>query len=343
MNTKGKLLTVALTAVLAGPLMATPIALASDMGGSVEEQADITNWVANSPQRISSNMAMQHIDRSNLNGTRYIIQWGDTLWAISQSTGISVDKLCYDNHIRNANLIYAGDILILNRNGSVPANYHPNVNPYVVAQTKKTINNNVKSVNIVVSPKITVNQNQDNSDNSTNIYRANNNSTAPAESVDEDQSSSQSSQSSQSNSGSRQSSKNSSNSSQSVAKNDASQKLADKLSKTADKAKMKLSFDKYDPEKEQDAKQIDLDDDAKPVNKAITKKQYKKAIKLIQSHLNDKDDVVYVDYKDGKLNVYVEHHNSDKDSSSSSSSSSMSGHQSSQSNDHSDDSEDNDD
>lgn len=341
MNTKGKLLTVAMTAVLAGPLMATPIALASDMGGSVEEQADITNWVANSPQRISSNMSMQHIDRSNLNGTRYIIQWGDTLWAISQATGISVDKLCYDNHIRNANLIYAGDILILNRNGSVPTNYHPNVNPYVVAQTKKTINNNVKSVNIVVSPKITVTQNQDNSDSSTNIYRANNQSTAPAESEDEDQSSSQS-QSGQSNRESSQSSKSSSKSSQSSSKDDASQKLADKLSKTADKAKIKLSFDKYDPEKDQAAKQIDLDDDAKPINKAITKKQYKKAIKLIQSHLNDKDDLVYVDYKDGKLNVYVEHHEGDKDSSSSSSSS-TSDHQSSQSNSHSDDSEDNDD
>lgn len=328
MNKKGKLLTVALTAVLAGPLLASPIALASDMGGSVEEQADITNWVANSPQRISSNMSMQHIDRNNLNGTRYIIQWGDTLWAISQATGISVDKLCYDNHIRNANLIYAGDVLILNRNGSVPANYHPNVNPYVVAQTKKTINNNVNSVNIVVSPKITVNQNQDNSNNSTNNYSANSSSTAPADSIDGEESTSQSSSSSKS--------------SQTSPNDDASQKLADKLSKTADKNKIDLSFEKYDSKEDQDAKQIDLADDAKAVNKAITKKQYKKAIKLIKSHLNDKDDVLYVDYQDGKLNVYVKHHD-DQDSSSSSSSASSSNHSSSQSNSTSSDSEDNDD
>lgn len=328
MNKKGKLLTVALTAVLAGPLLASPIALASDMGGSVEEQADITNWVANSPQRISSNMSMQHIDRNNLNGTRYIIQWGDTLWAISQATGISVDKLCYDNHIRNANLIYAGDVLILNRNGSVPANYHPNVNPYVVAQTKKTINNNVNSVNIVVSPKITVNQNQDNSNNSTNNYSANSSSTAPADSIDGEESTSQSSSSSKS--------------SQTSTNDDASQKLADKLSKTADKNKIDLSFEKYDSKEDQDAKQVDLADDAKAVNKAITKKQYKKAIKLIKSHLNDKDDVLYVDYQDGKLNVYVKHHD-DQDSSSSSSSASSSNHSSSQSNSTSSDSEDNDD
>lgn len=324
MDTKGKLLTVALTAVLAGPLLAAPVALASDMGGSVEEQADITNWVANSPQRISSNMSMQHIDRNNLNGTRYIIQWGDTLWAISQATGISVDKLCYDNHIRNANLIYAGDVLILNSNGSVPANYHPNVNPYVVAQTKKTINNNVNSVNIVVSPKITVNQNQDNSNNSTNNYSANSSSTAPADSIDGKESASQSSSSS-------------TKASQTSANDDASQKLADKLTKTADKNKIDLSFEKYDSKEDQDAKQVDLEDDVKAVNKAITKKQYKKAIKLIKAHLNDKDEVLYVDYQDGKLNVYVKHHDA-KDSSSSESSSN---HQSSQSSSNSSDSENN--
>lgn len=326
MNTKKKLLTVAMTAVLAGPLLAAPVAMASDMGNSVEEQADITNWVANTPQKISNNLAMQHIDRNNLNGTRYVIQWGDTLWAISQATGISVAKLCYDNHIQNANLIYAGDILILNRNGSVPTNYHPKVNPYVVAQTKKTINNDVKNVNIVVSPKVTINQNQDNSDNSTNNYSANSSSTAPNDSEDEDQPSSSSS--SKTNTSSNQI--------------DQSKKLANKLSKTADKNDIDLTFEKYDAEEDQDAKQVDLDDDAKLVNKAVTKKQYKKAIKLIKEHLNDKDDTVYVEYKDGKVNVYVKSQD-DKDSSSSSQKSSSSENSSSQSNSNDSESTDNDD
>lgn len=332
MDTKKKLLTVAMTAVLAGPLMATPIAMASNMGQSIEEQADITNWVANSPQHISDNMAMQHIDRNNLNGTRYVIQWGDTLWGISQATGISVAKLCYDNHIKNANLIYAGDILILNRNGSVPSDYHPNVNPYVVAQTKKTINNDVKNVNIVVSPKITINQNQDNSDNSTNNYSANSNSKAPAESDDDSQ------PASQSNKSSNKSTKTSSTN------DDASQKLADKLSKAADKNDIDLNFEKYDPEADQDVKEVDFDDDAKVLNKAINKKQYKKAVKLIKSHLNDKDQTVMVEIKDGEVHVYVKHHDSSKDDSSSSSSqSSSSSSSNSQSDTNDSDSEEDDD
>lgn len=137
---KKRLVAAFMTAVLAGPVMATSVAMAdNNASGSPEEQADITNWIANTPQQISNNMAMQHISMDNLNGTRYIIQWGDTLSGISAATGISVAKLCYDNNIQNANLIYAGDVLILNRDGDVPAGYTPDVNPYAVAQTKVTI------------------------------------------------------------------------------------------------------------------------------------------------------------------------------------------------------------
>ena len=128
-NNKKRLAAVFMTAVLAGPVLASSVAMADNATGSPAEQADITNWIANTPQQVSNNMAMQHIDMNNLNGTRYIIQWGDTLSSISAATGISVAKLCYDNNIQNANLIYAGDVLILNRNGDVPAGYNPNVNP----------------------------------------------------------------------------------------------------------------------------------------------------------------------------------------------------------------------
>ena len=147
---------------------------ADNASGSPEEQADITNWIANTPEQISNNMAMQHINTNNLNGTRYIIQWGDTLSGISAATGISVAKLCYDNNIQNANLIFAGDVLILNREGSVPAGYDPNVNPNVVAQTKITINNGPTTVNIAVQPQSVVKNydNSDNSNHSTTIYKA---------------------------------------------------------------------------------------------------------------------------------------------------------------------------
>lgn len=37
--------------------------------------------------------------------------WGDTLWDISQETGVSVERLAEYNDIPNPDLIYAGDIL----------------------------------------------------------------------------------------------------------------------------------------------------------------------------------------------------------------------------------------
>ena len=46
------------------------------------------------------------------------------MWGISQATGISIEKLAYDNNIQNIDLIFAGDVLILKRDGDVPAGYH---------------------------------------------------------------------------------------------------------------------------------------------------------------------------------------------------------------------------
>ena len=68
------------------------------------QRADITNWVANTPEQINHNISSQNINVNHLNGERYIIQWGDTLWGISQATGISIKKLAYyyaDNHIKH--------------------------------------------------------------------------------------------------------------------------------------------------------------------------------------------------------------------------------------------------
>lgn len=42
--------------------------------------------------------------------TRQLV-WGDTLWDISQATGISVERLAEYNSIENPDLIYAGDPL----------------------------------------------------------------------------------------------------------------------------------------------------------------------------------------------------------------------------------------
>ncbi|WP_057490557.1 LysM peptidoglycan-binding domain-containing protein [Streptococcus orisasini] len=114
------------------------------------QRADITNWVASTPEQISSNISSQHINVNHLNGERYVIQWGDTLWGISQATGISIQKLAYDNHITNIDLIYAGDVLILKRDGRVPSTYTYKGTGYYCAKTSVTINNFYQENNLAV-------------------------------------------------------------------------------------------------------------------------------------------------------------------------------------------------
>lgn len=103
--------------------------------------ADITNWIASTPEQITNNLTTQNINPKQLNGQQYVIQWGDTLWGISQATGISVEKLAYDNNIQNIDLIYAGDVLILNRDGQVPTDYHVTGSGHRCANSKVVINN----------------------------------------------------------------------------------------------------------------------------------------------------------------------------------------------------------
>ncbi|EXJ22561.1 Surface immunogenic protein [Alkalibacterium sp. AK22] len=59
-------------------------------------------WVARTPEQI----VIQ--DRAN-----YLIIWGDTLWAISEASGVSVDALVSINNIANRDLIYAGNTLVI--------------------------------------------------------------------------------------------------------------------------------------------------------------------------------------------------------------------------------------
>ena len=138
--------------------------------------ADITNWIASTPEQITNNLTTQNINPQQLDGQQYVIQWGDTLWGISQATGISIEKLAYDNNIQNIDLIFAGDILILKRDGDVPAGYHVTGNGYRCAHSKIVINNYYGDNNRVIinnstfvsddHSKNTVIYAPDNSDNS---------------------------------------------------------------------------------------------------------------------------------------------------------------------------------
>ena len=294
-----------MTAVLAGSVMIGSVATveADNASGSPEEQADITNWIANTPEQISNNMAMQHINTNNLNGTRYIIQWGDTLSGISAATGISVAKLCYDNNIQNANLIFAGDVLILNREGSVPAGYDPNVNPNVVAQTKITINNGPTTVNIAVQPQSVVKNydNSDNSDHSTTIYKAGAVNSFNNNDNDNEQSDSQSS--------STKSAKHQKHTS-SVSASDIVSGLNDANSND------KLSFDEGDGGSDAD----ELNVDSAAILKDAKKNDYDAILSEIESALGSKakkDTTIYIEKDGSEIHVYASVNDDDSSNSSS--------------------------
>lgn len=326
---KKQLAATLMTAILAGSVMIGSMATveADNVSGSPEEQADITNWIANTPEQISNNMAMQHINTNNLNGTRYIIQWGDTLSGISAATGISVAKLCYDNNIQNANLIFAGDVLILNREGSVPAGYDPNVNPNVVAQTKITINNGPTTVNIAVQPQSVVKNydNSDNSDHSTTIYKAGAVNSFNNNDNDNEQSASQSS--------STKSAKRQKHTS-SISASDIVSGLNDANNND------KLSFDEGDGGSDAD----ELNVDSAAILKDAKKNDYDAILSEIESALGSKakkDTTIYIEKDGSEIHVYASVNDddssnsssakSDKDDDSSSSSESESSDDSSQS------------
>ncbi len=169
--------------------------------------ADITNWIASTPQQITNNLTTQNINPQQLDGQKYVIQWGDTLWGISQATGISIEKLAYDNNIQNIDLIFAGDVLILKRDGDVPAGYHVTGNGYRCAHSKIVINNYYGDNNRVIinnstfvsddHSKNTVIYAPDNSDNSVSFSNSttNNNNDKDKDSKDGKDSSSSSSES----------------------------------------------------------------------------------------------------------------------------------------------------
>lgn len=178
MNKKQKFSIALMSAVLLTPVVAGPATVFADdfyANQTNAQRADITNWVANTPDQIGNNMQAQGINVNNLHGTRYIIQWGDTLSGISAETGISVQKLAYDNNIQNVNLIYAGDVLILNSDGSVPSNYHITGNPNQVASTKVVINNNTNNQNVTINNSV-VTMNQSITDNYPSAKSASSNS-----------------------------------------------------------------------------------------------------------------------------------------------------------------------
>ncbi|MGY3778990.1 bacterial Ig-like domain-containing protein [Isobaculum melis] len=89
--------------VVASSLMAG-VALSLAFGST---QASAREWVANTPESIQITQGQKE----------YTIKWGDTLWAISEKSGLTIETLASLNNIANANLIYEGNILSLSADG----------------------------------------------------------------------------------------------------------------------------------------------------------------------------------------------------------------------------------
>lgn len=225
--------------------------------------ADITNWIASTPEQITNNLTTQNINPKQLNGQQYVIQWGDTLWGISQATGISVEKLAYDNNIQNIDLIYAGDVLILNRDGQVPADYHVTGSGHRCANSKVVINNYYGDHNRVViknttfvsddHSKNTVIYAPDNSDNSLSFSNTNNNSDTKdtKDSKDSKDSSSSSSESKESKDASTSSTSGSSSSTSSSTASSSESKSSTESSKEKE-----LSDDAFQDKVQSEFKQV---------------------------------------------------------------------------------------
>ncbi|MDU6561001.1 MAG: LysM domain-containing protein, partial [Streptococcus vestibularis] len=143
-------------------------------------------------------------------------------WGISQATEISIEKLAYDNNIQNIDLIFAGDVLILKRDGDVPAGYHVTGNGHRCAHSKIVINNYYGDNNRVIinnttfvsddHSKNTMIYAPDNSDNSISFSNTNTN-TNNNNNSDKDKDSKESKESSSSSSESKDASTSSSSSS----------------------------------------------------------------------------------------------------------------------------------
>jgi len=80
-------------------------------------EAEAASWQPRTVSEIQTDIQTQ---ANGQDGTvEYTFQWGDSLWGVSQATGISTNKLAQINNIENSGLIMVGNSVYLNENGSV--------------------------------------------------------------------------------------------------------------------------------------------------------------------------------------------------------------------------------
>lgn len=73
----------------------------------ITEQYRAVEWIAKTVDEIKTEIKAQGDDIQK----GYLIKWGDTLWGISQATGIPISEIAAANDLADPDLIYAGDWL----------------------------------------------------------------------------------------------------------------------------------------------------------------------------------------------------------------------------------------
>lgn len=81
------------------------------------QETEAATWTPNTVEDIKAIIDEQAADQD---GTiEYEFQWGDTLWAISEASGVSLNQLTQINDIQNADLISVGGSIYLSNDGNV--------------------------------------------------------------------------------------------------------------------------------------------------------------------------------------------------------------------------------
>ena len=120
-TTRG-LVSAAIAGVFITPLFGN-VAFAEQGGDDAEEQAthqqiaqpptyDVTQWTANTVQEIEQEIQNQ-LDEEDSENNDYTIQWGDTVWGISQAFDLDMQAFVDANNIEDPDLIYADDVVTL--------------------------------------------------------------------------------------------------------------------------------------------------------------------------------------------------------------------------------------
>lgn len=81
------------------------------------QQAQAATWTPNTVADIQNVIEEQAANQDGV--IKYQFQWGDTLWGVSQATGIGLDQLTQINNIQNADLIHVGTTIYLSNDNSV--------------------------------------------------------------------------------------------------------------------------------------------------------------------------------------------------------------------------------